>query len=269
MGLSFHKKIAIGALGMIILAVALWYRDYISQQLAWRAAPPYQTGVLPSRTPVPMPPTGEQPGAQPRQLAAYRGRDPEEVRPLPEEVKLFSDTKRAEIYTAIGNHGKTVKENPDYFFGWIQIGLLKKVIGDYEGARDAWEYAGLLRPENSLSFGNLGELYWRYLPDYPRSERNFKTAIANKPSDVGFYVSLSDLYFYSYKEKAELADDILLQGLAKNPESIDLVRHLAFLYERRGEYAFAITWWQKVLAKDPGNLELAATIEALKKKVSP
>ena len=114
----------------------------------------------------------------------YRGRDPEEVLPAAGEVKLFSEEQKQEIYRAIGNHGKGVNENPDYFNGWIQVGLLKKVIGDFEGASDAWEYAGLIRPQNSVSFSNLGELYWRYLRDYPKSEANFKISLANKPDDA-------------------------------------------------------------------------------------
>ena len=198
---------------------------------------------------------------------AYTGRDPQEARPNPEEVKLFSEAQKAKIYSDIRMHGSAVKENPDYFFGWMQIGLLKKVIGDFAGARDAWEYAGQIRPENSVSFGNLGELYWRYLPDFLRSEKNFRIAIKNKPDDPATYMSLSDLYLYSYAEKKELAGDILLEGIAANPDSIDLMKYLARYYEVQKKYDSALEWWQKVLAKDPANFEVVTTIESLKKKI--
>lgn len=199
---------------------------------------------------------------------SYKGRHPQEVRPVPEEVKLFSDDQKKKIYVAIENFGQSVLENSDFLRGWLQLGLYKKVIGDFEGARDAWEYASIIRPLNSVSFANLGELYWRYIADYPKSERNFRTALKNKPDDMGVYVSLSDLYFYSYKEKAELADDILLEGLAKNSSNTDLMKHLATLYERRREYAKAVEWWQKALDQDPQNTSIIGSIDQLKKKMN-
>lgn len=202
------------------------------------------------------------------QLPVYRGRPTEELRPVPDEVKLFSESDKQDIYRSLQNFGKTVKEKPNFFNGWIQLGLLKKIIGDFEGARDAWEYAGLISPKNSVSFANLGELYWRYLRVYPQAEINFKASIKNDPSDPGTYVSLSELYFYSLKEKADLADDILLQGIVANPQSTDLTKALARLYEKSGQYAKAIEWWQKVLANDPKNTDIAAMIEGLKKKLS-
>lgn len=199
-------------------------------------------------------------------MPVYGGRDPQEVRPDPEEVLNFSEEQKQKIYDGINDYGQAVKRDPDFFFGWIQAGLLKKVIGDFEGARDAWEYMSIIRPLNSISFANLGELYWRYLPDYPKSEANFQIAIKNKPDDVQSYISLSDLYFYSYKEKEHLADDILLEGLKANPDDPTLMKMLAYFYERQGRHADAITWWQNVLEREPDNKEVAAAIEALKKK---
>ena len=46
---------------------------------------------------------------------------------------------------------------------WIAVGVIKKFFNDFAGARDAWEYAGVLYPANALSFANLGNLYGFYL----------------------------------------------------------------------------------------------------------
>lgn len=224
-------------------------------------SPSPSSSVLPSPAPTPRPVT-------PKPPPSYHGRDPAEVRPVPDEVKLFSEAQKQEIYNAIGNHAKAVKENPDYFNGWINVGVLKKVIGDYTGAADAWEYAGVIRPLNSLSFANLGELYWRYIHDFPKAETNLNISIKNKPDDVQTYVTLSDLYFYSLKEKADLAVGVLLQGISANPESVDLPRALASLYERQGNYPSAIEWWQKVLARRPDDTAVSQRIEELKKKTA-
>ncbi|MDP3710308.1 MAG: hypothetical protein Q8R29_01125 [bacterium] len=199
----------------------------------------------------------------------YTGRDPEEVHPNPDDVKIFSEKRKEEIYSGITVHGRNVKENPDFLNGWLELGILKKVIGDYEGARDAWEYANIIRPGNSISFSNLGELYWRYLPNYTKSEANFKTSIKNKSDDPSVYISLSDLYFYSYAEKKDFADDILLEGTKANPEDTNLVRALAALYERQKEYTKAKEWWTKLLEKEPNDAEITAHIKGLGEKINP
>ena len=276
----FSSKKGVGlALVILVGVLSFFFRNDISKWLAFNdSLPPVIVEDTHEGDKISPPgntePVSEPPPPRPVGIVTpiahtephYTGRDPMEVRPNPEEVKLFSEQQKKELYAAIGNHGKAVKENPDYFNGWIQIGLIKKVIGDYEGARDAWEYAGMIRLLSSTPFSNLGELYWRYLPNFPKSEANFKTAIKNNPTDEMVYISLSDLYFYSYAEKHGLADDILLQGLEKNPNDINLLKTLARVYEREKEYAKAIETWQKVLAAEPGNTDVASVIESLKKK---
>lgn len=197
----------------------------------------------------------------------YTGRDPGEVRPTPEDIKIFSEEQKSKLFSLIMTYAERVKKSPNDFDGWIQIGILKKTIGDFEGARDAWEYVGVIAPLNSISFSNLGELYWRYLHDYPKSEINFKTSIKNRPDDTSTYISLSGLYFYSYEEKKDLADDILFDGLKANPDDNNLMKALAALYERQKDYSRSLEWWKKVLEKEPNNKEVAQTIEDLNKKI--
>lgn len=200
-------------------------------------------------------------------IPMYTGRDPAEVRPVPEEVRLFSEDQRQQIYSALKTHGQSVKAQPKYFWGWIQVGLVKKTIGDFEGSRDAWEYAGLIEPLNSLSFSNLGELYWRYLPDYPKSEQSFRTSIKHKPNDWQNYISLAELYHYSYKEKYDLADDVLLEGLQNNPGDGNIMRRLAYLYEQREEWDKALDWWKKILETSPDDEEVKLKIEKDQAKI--
>lgn len=254
---------------VIFAGLSFLFRGSISDFLVVREKPGF-TGALPDSSVSSSTSTRESSGTdeESRVRVPYSGRDPVEVRPNPDEVKGISQAEREKLYSDINMHGRAVKENPDFFFGWIQIGLLKKIIGDYEGARDAWEYAGVIRPLNSVSFANLGELYWRYSPDYPKSEKNFLTSIKNKPDDSSTYISLSDLYFYSYSEKKDRADDILLEGIQANPEDINLMKWLASLYEREKEYASALEWWKKVLAQNPADAAVKQAITDIEAKLA-
>ncbi len=263
------KKIFIAIVIFVIIILGFLFRGY----LGFRKTPPNEpNNVVVNPPPLPEPATttnnGTSPGTvtKPPQYPPYSGRDPQEIRPVPEEVKLFTEDQKKKIYLDIENDGQAVKKDPGFFQGWVQGGLLKKVIGDYEGARDMWEYAGVIRPQNSVSFGNLGELYWRYLPNFPKSEQNFKIALKNKPDDIGAYVSLAELYYYSYKEKSSLAYPTLLGAIKTYPNSLDLMKAIAVLYGRDQNYAQALEWWKKVAAIDSSDASVAAMIKSLEEK---
>lgn len=100
---------------------------------------------------------------------------------------------------------------------WISLGLLRKSIEDYEGAREAWEYASAIRPKNSVSFGNLAMLYGYYLQDPILAEKNYLQSIENDPKFPYLYVQAADFYLevLNHPEKAR---EILQKGLKEIPE---------------------------------------------------
>ncbi|QQG45481.1 MAG: hypothetical protein HYW89_00890 [Candidatus Sungiibacteriota bacterium] len=286
---SFYKNAILGLLVLVIVVAGIFFQDEISRFLSLNLGKKLEPSAgsaplpqIPKNTEVPESaslPTGQTKtplGANPdtRTTAGlppppYIGRDPIEVRPIPEEVKLFTEAQKQELYASLDMHGRSVKARPNFFTGWIQVGIFKKIIGDFEGARDAWEYASLLEPLNSLSFANLGELYWRYLKDFPKAEANLKISLKNKPADVQTHVSLAELYYYSYKEKAEEADDVLLRGLEANPQNQTLMSRLAYLYEQRKEWGKALEWWQKVNELFPGDSDVESRITKIKLRLEP
>lgn len=272
-----------GVLAVFLLA-AIFFRDDVSRFLSFDNKdsdivflPPAPDNVdnvdggnavivpAPVSLPPEAPPSIKNPPVAPAP-PVYTGKNPREISPVPEEVKLFTEDQRKTLYNEIDNYGEAVMGNPYFFKGWIQLGLIKKVIGDFEGARDAWYYAGLIAPENVVSFANLGELYWRYLPDFPKSEKNFRQAIKNDPKRPEIYISLAELYYYSYKEKADLADNAYLEGLVANPNDDMLMRHLATYYKKIGDTKNALSWWKKILGTNPSDAsEIAAIIASLEK----
>ena len=106
-----------------------------------------------------------------------------------------------------------LKEDYDQLQEWLQLGLLRNLIGDYEGAKQAWEFAAVIRPKDPVAFHNLGDLYWMQFSDFPKAEKYFLEAIEKGPQHPLFYIKLHELYRYSYKEKSDLADDVLEQGI--------------------------------------------------------
>lgn len=143
----------------------------------------------------------------------------------------FSNTLTQEIKKIIISRLEkdiaTIKITPKDVTSWIDLGVQRKQLGDYVGARDAWEYAKAVEPSNIVPWNNLGDLYHFYLKDYKKSEENWKKTIALKPDYAQGYRGLYELYTYSMKEKSGEIPTILKQGIAKNPEATDLKAMLA------------------------------------------
>ena len=105
------------------------------------------------------------------------------------------------------------------------LGVYRKIIGDYEGAREVWEYASAIRPQNSVSFNNLGELYAYYLKNNKKAEENYAKAIENDPSAIYIYRNFFDFYRYFAKDTAK-ARAILEKGIAANPATSSDLKNL-------------------------------------------
>ena len=142
--------------------------------------------------------------------------------PLPDlnkEIKITADISEdaKRIATAkIQDLSSQLKKNNDNLENWLVLGVYRKMIGDYESAKKVWEYASAIRPQNSISFNNLGELYAYYLKDNAKAEKNYKKAIENDPSAIYIYRNFFDFYRYFAKDTAK-ARAILEQGIAANP----------------------------------------------------
>ncbi|MBI5816845.1 MAG: hypothetical protein HZB09_00250 [Candidatus Yonathbacteria bacterium] len=156
-----------------------------------------------------------------------------------------------------------LKKDSSQWNDWLELGIQRKVAGDYEGAREIWEYAAVLAPESYVPWNNLGDLYAHYLKDYSKAEQNFKKALILKPDYIGGYRALYELYRYSYKEKANLAPQILKDGLAKNPKSTDLMVLLAQYYKETGDKTQARSYYNKALNEfnKTGNTSMSALIQ--------
>lgn len=130
------------------------------------------------------------------------------------EIKKDNESKISVIISAL-------RADPSSFNNWIDLGLYRKLLEDYEGARQAWEYASVLRPQSPASFSNLGILYGYYLKDAPKAEKSFLKAIENDPKDINLYFQTYDFYKDVMKDLTK-ARAIIETGLKNNPTDKDL-----------------------------------------------
>lgn len=132
----------------------------------------------------------------------------------PALVKNLQD----KMVTTISN----LKDNPSNQDAWIALGGERKALGDYNGARDAWEYAKVINPNVVVPWNNLADLYQFYLKDYPKAELNWKKTFALDATYIQGYRGLYYLYVYSMPEKTSEIPAMLKDAIAKNPAANDL-----------------------------------------------
>src|SRR3989344_5920346 len=111
-----------------------------------------------------------------------------------------------------------IQGNYDYLQAWLQLGLLRNSVGDYEGAIEAWKFATLIRPQNSMAFLNLGDLYGWYLKDNIKAEQYLLAGIAAEPNIVYPYYKTYEFYADILKDAVK-AKKVLQDGIASNPDS--------------------------------------------------
>ncbi len=177
---------------------------------------------------------------------------------MPEAIQLFKQR--------FDETKKRLQANPDGFNDWLYWGVLKKGVGDYEGARDAFIYAGQLRPQSSTPFANLADLYAYFLNDPVKAEQSIKKAMANDPNDYNFYLSLADIYRYKFSDGAAKYEQTMLDAIAKFPDNLNLIAPLAGYYRDTNQTQKAIEWYEKLVKLLPSNQEAKQDLAALKAK---
>jgi len=149
---------------------------------------------------------------------------PDLNRPIAVKANLPEETKK-EAFQKIGEMIKNLKENPDLFSSWIDLGSYAKLLGDNDGALMYWQYASAIRPASFLPLANLGDLYLHNLRDIKKAEANYLAALKNGPDQIMVYEKLSDLYRYFLNDPTR-AKAILQEGISKNPVASDRLKYL-------------------------------------------
>jgi len=108
--------------------------------------------------------------------------------------EIFSEQEQQILIDEIGVFVQELKNDPTSLENWLYLGLDRKIIGDYEGAKEAWEYAKLVSPDNFVVRSNLGDLYAYYLKDNEKAELNYKEALERGSGQVYLYYKTAEFY---------------------------------------------------------------------------
>lgn len=176
------------------------------------------------------------------------------------------DLSEEQINTYLADFETAIEETKKADFNTLQglndIAQIKRNLGDFQGAVDAWKYANFIRPGNSLSFSNLAALYHYDLREYDKAEEQYLVSLANDPDDIPTIRNFYELYFYDFKDNQK-AEQLLLDSVEANVDSPDLLALTARFYSDTGQNEKAIEYYNKHLELRPGNEAAQKEIERL------
>jgi tetratricopeptide (TPR) repeat protein len=138
------------------------------------------------------------------------------------------------------------------------LALQRKAAGDYAGAIEIWNRAGVTYPGNIISFNNLGDLYLTILKDYPKAEKAYLQVVKNSPGQLNGYLTLYEIYTQTTLKSEIAAKSILEQGIAANPKAFDLMVKLARIYREAGQNTQARAQYEAAIAAATANGQASA-----------
>lgn len=182
-------------------------------------------------------------------------------RPIVIKVAL-SDSIKNQAIEKIKNAGETIKNDYVSAGAWLDLGAYRKLIGDYSGAIEAWNFLTVIYPKDPVAFNNLGDIYAFYLKDFARGEQNFLKAIANDSTKVGAYMQLVTIY--QETRQLDKMEPLLLSGIKNNSADPTLKILLARFYVDQKRVKEALELYESAVKLDPNNKSLAEELNILR-----
>lgn len=115
-----------------------------------------------------------------------------------------------------------LRKNPTELTKWIDLGIYRKMAGDYEGAIVSWKYVSDVADHDFISFGNLGNMYAYQLKDMVKAEQYYNQAIKNGPTQIYLYIQLAEAFRDVSKDMVK-ARAVIDRGLLANPNNAELL----------------------------------------------
>lgn len=156
-----------------------------------------------------------------------------------------------------------LKQDPEDFGAYFEIGFVKAEFNDYPGAIEAYKKSYELNPNSMIALNNLGDVYTK-MKNYSKAEEMYLESIAKFPDYTQPYYALIDLYQNYMPEKKGNIEKILLKGLDGLPKDQNLLSLLAGYYRETKQIDKAIAIYEKILALRPDDLLIKTEIENLK-----
>lgn len=137
---------------------------------------------------------------------------------LPDRIVWGAKNRIEELVVAL-------KKDNTLYHEWLDLALQRKLIGDYDAAKEIWVYITQTWADDATAYNNLANLYVMVYHDNTRAEMYLLRAIEKEPTQILFYENAYSFYRFIKKDLVK-ARQVLEDGLKKNPSQAAAFRKL-------------------------------------------
>ena len=149
----------------------------------------------------------------------------------------------------------------DYGAAAEQAGLIQK-------AADLFKKSIALDPANAArAYNYLGFMWVDRGQNLDEAGTLIKRAVDMDPGN-GAYIDSLGWYYFKKGEPEKALPELLKAAEAIKPEDSEVYDHIGDTYQKLGNAAQALVYWEKAVALDPDNKSLADKVEGAKQKVT-
>lgn len=181
-------------------------------------------------------------------------------KPYAEALQLHA---RGELEQAVRLYEDVLRELPHADVVAYNLGLAWYQLHEYDRARECFSQATSLNPAEGDYWFNLALSYNR-LGDFAEAVRAYRRALELHPDDLDILYSLGCCCKDCGAEKEAIT--VYTHIVERNPQYTPALGNLAYLLHRRGEYAEAKQYYQRLLAIDPDHPGARHMVKALQGK---
>jgi len=159
-----------------------------------------------------------------------------------------------QIELAFESLKKSIELNSQDFRTWFNLGIVQDYQQDYDGAIDSYNKALELQPNIPEVLVNRGNAYFKKPNDSLATKlalENYNLAIQLKPDCLEAYAGKAQV-LRSLNQLQE-AFEACTKGLEFNPQHIDLLMNLGFVFNSYYQFNDAVTVYEKILKINPKN----------------
>lgn len=249
--MEIYKKILIAVLFLGVISGGVWYARQIEAPTVGNPDNDQVTGEIDGLS-------GSSGSDSNADLFSVLKSEAEKIiaRPLPVGASELVIKKLNESIDAI-------KSNYNYANPWHDLASYRKISGDNQGAIEAWNFLIKIRPDDYITYHNLGDMYAFTLKNYLKGAEYFSESIEKNPKNVDAYIQLGSILEFHLKERYAESEQLFLSGIKNNPGNVNLTLALAQYYKNIGNKESAKIYFEKALEIKPGDADIEAELKSL------
>ncbi|MBU1036986.1 tetratricopeptide repeat protein [Patescibacteria group bacterium] len=156
----------------------------------------------------------------------------------------------AELNERKAQNLKTLKEFPDYYEIYLDLGNIERRLGDYEQAIKHYKKSSEIIPSSSIPYLNTAAVY-EDMEDYDKAYEAYWQAQEVSPSYYLVYQKIVDFYRWYYPQKVDDIETVYKLGIEKASNKKGLIRSLATYYFNNERYEESLPFWEQSVEKNP------------------